>query len=107
MTATRTAPDQATLHFVECRFGKATVFVERDTADMDLETTIRDIMSGEIENPVRVLAVFAEESFARDVSEDVAREIAARVQNDPISHNLIGFIARAAGDALALEMRAA
>lgn len=99
----------ATLHFILADFGPkiGTAWVERDPNRMDRETTIRDLIAGQIDRPLRVLEVIPDENSSNDVSEDIARDIAGRVQRDPISDALIGFIWDHAGSALAREMVAA
>ena len=97
----------APLYFVLADFGKAgTAWVERDPNDCDRETTIRELIDGQIEDPLRVIEVDLADGTSRDVSEDIAREIADRVQRDPIPQALINFIWDAASPALARELRA-
>lgn len=96
------------LHFILADFGSlGTAWVERDPNDMDRETTIRDLMSMQIDKPLRVLEVDPAEGTSRDVSEDIAREIADRTQRDPLHQPLIDFIHDHAGAALARELKAA
>ena len=45
----------------------------------DLESVISDLMSGQYDNPVRVVAFNTAEGWSEDVSEDVAREIMRRL----------------------------
>lgn len=94
------------LYFVECQFRDGTsAFVERDPNDMDRKTTLHMIVGGEWDRVVRVLEIIPDEGHCRDVSEDFARDIAA--QREPLREDLIRFIDRHAGRALALEMVAA
>lgn len=79
------------------KFG--TFFAERDVNDTDRKTTIADLMSGEIENPLRVIEL--SDGIYRDVSEDIAREIAALREHVP--EGLIHFIELHAGIRLAME----
>jgi hypothetical protein len=96
------------LYFVLASFGNAgTAWVERDPNDCDRETTIRDLIDGQIEDPLQVIEVDPDEGTSRDVSEDIAREIADRVRREPIPQALINFIWDAASPALARELRAA
>lgn len=48
---------------------------ERDTADLDHVTTVRDIATGQFASVVQVLDPF--EHTSRDVTEDIAREVMA------------------------------
>jgi hypothetical protein len=45
----------------------------------DPETTISDLISGQYDNPVRVIAFNAAERWSEDVPEEIAREIMRRV----------------------------
>lgn len=99
---------QTALHFILADFGRrGTAWVERDPNDMDRETTIRDLMGMQIDRPLRVIEVNVSEGTSRDVSEDIAIEIAARAQRDPLCQPLIDFVHDNASAALARELRAA
>jgi hypothetical protein len=97
------APAQI-LYFVEEQHRGVAFFPERETADMDRETVIRDLIAMQFEHPLRVLEVIPGEGTCRDVSEDVAREIAARVQREPISRALLEFVEAHCGLALGREL---
>ena len=77
----------AQLYFVECDFGKlGTAFVETDRLSNSRANVISNIVSGEYDRPLRVLEVTEDEGRCRDVSEDIAREICARlVDGDPMT----------------------
>jgi hypothetical protein len=69
-----------TVYLVVNNFGKlGTAFAETDVAEADLETTITDLMSGQYNDPVRVVAFNTAEHWSEDASEDVAREILRRL----------------------------
>jgi hypothetical protein len=55
---------------------------ETDVEWSDLETTIADLMSGQFNNPARVVAFNTAEGWAQDVSKDIAREIQSRSDID-------------------------
>jgi hypothetical protein len=55
------------------RLGRA--YRETDEEKADRRTIIREIMEGQYNNPVRVVAFNTTEGWSRDVTEDVAREI--------------------------------
>lgn len=96
------------LHFILADFGRyGTKWVERDPNDCDRETTIRDLIAMQVDRPLKVIEIDIEEGTSRDVSEDIAREIAARAQRDPLCQPLIDFIHDNASAALARELRAA
>jgi hypothetical protein len=60
----------------------------------DLETTISDLMSGQYDNPARVVAFNTAERWSKDVSEDIAREIMRRVSvaGDALPSSLEAFV---------------
>jgi hypothetical protein len=60
----------------------------------DLETTISDLISGQYDNPVRVIAFHAAERWSEDVSENIAREIMRRLglAGDDLPSSLVGFV---------------
>ncbi len=70
--------EDATLHVVECAFGKIRYLKEMDLADADQETVIRDLVDGQFDRPLRVIALNPFEGWSRDVSEDFAREVVLR-----------------------------
>src|SRR5512144_434703 len=71
-----------TLHVVECVFGKVHYLRETDLADADQETVIRDLVAGQFDHPRRVIAFNTAEGWAREVSEDIAREVVQRAWQD-------------------------
>ena len=57
-------------------FGKlGRVYREVDEAEADKATVIRRLIEGQYNDPVRIVAFNTSEGWARDVSEDIAREI--------------------------------
>jgi hypothetical protein len=53
-------------------------FRETDLAEADFDTMVRNIISGEYRNPLRVVAFNTVEGWSRDVSEDIANEVLDR-----------------------------
>jgi hypothetical protein len=51
---------------------------QADYEGTDLETVLQDLMSGQYNNPIRVIAFNTSERWSEDVSEDVASEIRRR-----------------------------
>jgi hypothetical protein len=79
-----------TFYLVINDYGKSgTAFAETDVAEADL--TITDLMSGQYNHPVRVVAFNTAEHWSEDASEDVAREILRRL--DLAGHELPASIA--------------
>jgi hypothetical protein len=61
-------------------FGEAgRVYREAAEADATLETIIDDLLTGQFNNPVRVVAFNTLEGWSRDVSEDIPREALRRL----------------------------
>src|ERR1700737_281747 len=64
------------LHFVLCNFGAlGTAYVETAPTEVDRDTIIRNMMTGEYDHPLHVIAVNPAKGWARDVSEDIARAL--------------------------------
>jgi hypothetical protein len=67
------------VYFVIDRFGKfSSVHRETEVERTDLETIIADLMSGEFNDPIRVVALNTLEHWSEDVSNDIALEIQTR-----------------------------
>jgi hypothetical protein len=72
-------PDDVTVYLVINDFGKfGRAFVETDIAEADRETVIRNFLSGQYSNALRVIAFNTAEGWSRDVSEDIAGEVLER-----------------------------
>jgi hypothetical protein len=71
--------DDVTIYLVLNDYGKlGSAYVETDSAEADRETIIRNFLSGQYGNAVRVVAFSTAEGWSWDVSEDIAREILQR-----------------------------
>jgi hypothetical protein len=74
--------DQTVYLVVDC-FGRlGTAYRETDIERTDLEAVITDLMSGQFNDPVRVVAFNTLGHWAQDVSKDIALEIQARCDID-------------------------
>ena len=63
----------ADIHLVLCDFGRSGLAcVETDPAEADATTVVQNLLHGQYERPLRVLALNVEEGWARDVSETIA-----------------------------------
>jgi hypothetical protein len=72
-----------TVYLVVDSFGRlGTPYRETDVERTDLETAIADLMSGQFNDPVRVVAFNTLEHWAQDVSKDIALEIQSRCDID-------------------------
>jgi hypothetical protein len=68
-----------TVHLVLNDFGQlGRAYLETDEDQADLETVISNLLQGQYRSPKRVVAFNTAEGWARDVSEDLAREVVGR-----------------------------
>jgi hypothetical protein len=58
------------------------IYRETDEADANLPTLIDDMLTGQFNCPVRVVAFNTAEGWSRDVSEDVARDVVKGASKD-------------------------
>jgi hypothetical protein len=73
------ASDDQNVYIVVDDFGRnGRAYRETDVEAADLETTITDLMGGEYNNPIRVVAFNTAKHWSEDVSEGLAREIRRR-----------------------------
>lgn len=80
-SSTAVKPDQM-FFFVRESFGRlGVVFRETDPADTSRAQVIKDILSGEIGTPVQVIQCCAAEHICDDITESVAREVYAALQD--------------------------
>ena len=85
------------VHIVLDGFGKdGCAYRETDEAQADFKTVVTDILSGQYNDPKRVVAFNTAEGWARDVTEDIAREVLARAYRDdlPLRGTVRAFIER-------------
>ena len=69
-----------TVHIVLDDFGKAgRVYRETSEEDTTLGSVVDDMLTGQFNNPVRVVAFNTSEGWSRNMSEDVAREVVRRI----------------------------
>jgi hypothetical protein len=89
------------------RYGRA--YSETSEERADLETTITDLMTGQYDRPVRVVAFNTAEGWSTDVSEDIAREIMRRldITGDELPSALKSFIDQHLGPDRQLTLRLA
>jgi hypothetical protein len=99
-----------TVYIVLCDFGPlGQAYCETDVERSDLESVISDLMSGQYNNPVRVVAFNTTERWSEDVSEDVAREITRLLglAGDELPSSLEAFVDRQIGSERQLTLRLA
>lgn len=96
-----------TYHFVVADFGQlGHAFVERELADADRASTVRDIVSTDIAKPVTVFAGAVGGPF-RDVTADIAQQIADdAARHDAALHpTVIEFVSNHCGAAVADKLK--
>jgi hypothetical protein len=101
--------DQNVYLVLDCFDRSGSAWREADAGETDLETVIRDLMSGQDNDPQRVIAFNTFEHWADDVSEDIAREIRRRADaaHEDLSSSIEDFVVRHAGREQQLNLRLA
>ena len=101
--------DQTVYLVVDSFGGLGTAYRETDVERTDLETVLTDLMSGQFNDPVRVVAFNTLEHWAQDVSKDVALEIQTRcdIDGQDVPENLRDFVESHAGPNRQLALRLA
>ena len=97
-------------YIVVNNYGKlGPAFAETDLGEADLETAISDLMSGQYNDPVRVVAFNTSEHWSEDASEDVAREIMRRLDlaGGALPSSLAAFVDSHVGPDRQLTLRLA
>ena len=90
-------PDDVTVYLVVNDFGKfGRAFVETDLAESDRETVLRNFISGQYSNALRVIAFNTAAGWSRDVSEEIADELLQRAcdADDTLGEDTKRFIDR-------------
>jgi hypothetical protein len=82
---------------------------ETEVERTDLEIVITDLMSGQFNDPTRVVAFNTLEHWSEDVSEDIAREIQTRcdIEGGGVPDHLMDFTERYGDHARQLTLRLA
>jgi hypothetical protein len=96
-----------TAYLVIDRFRGDTVYRETEIERADLETIISDLMSGQFNDPTRVVAFNTLEHWSEDVSEYIAFEIQTRCDVDsfPVPEHIRDFVASFIGPDRQLTLR--
>ena len=87
-------PDQDT-YLVLDDFGPSFIgraWRETDEESADRETLIRDLLAGEYNNPVRIVAFNTAEGWSRDVTVDIADELRRRYVEDEMPNSVLAFM---------------
>lgn len=97
-----------TVYIVEDDFGhNGRAYRETDVEQADLETTLEDLISGQFNDPIRVVAFNTSEEWSRDVSADIAQEIQRRhdIVGEPLPAHLQDFVDSYTGPVRQLSLR--
>ena len=83
-----------TVYLVVDSFSNGTVYRETEIEKADLETIVGDLLSGQYNSPVRIVAFNTLEHWSEDVSSDIAAEIQLRCDMDgvPVPEHLTDFV---------------
>jgi len=83
-----------TAYLVVDSFSNGMVYRETEIEKTDLETIISDLLTGQYNSPVRVVAFNTLEHWADDVSANVAAEIQTRcdMEGVPVPEHLADFV---------------
>ena len=99
-----------TVYLVEDDYGRlGRAFRETDASKADRETTLEDLLSGQFNDPVRIIAFNAREGWARDVSRELATEAQRRadLEGRELSGTLAAFVEVHTAPARQLSLRLA
>ena len=83
-----------TVYLVVDSFSNGTVYREAEIEIADVETIVGDLLSGQYNSPVRIVAFNTLEHWSQDVSSDIAAEIQLRCDIDgvPVPEHLTDFV---------------
>lgn len=69
------------------------VWRETDEAETDRETLVRDLLAGQYEDPVRIVAFDTAKGWSRDVTVEIADEVRRRfIEYDEAPASLLRFL---------------
>ena len=102
--------DDQNVYLVVDDFGRnGRSYRETDVETADLETVILDLLEGQYNNPIRVVAFNTAEGWSQDVSEDIAQELRRRcdLQLRDAPSSIQDFVERHEGNGRQLTLRLA
>jgi hypothetical protein len=91
--------DQTVYLIVDSFGSRNAVYREAEFERADLDTAIGDLLSGQFNNPVRVISYNTLEHWTEDVSAQIAAEIQSRcdIDGQPVPEHLKDFVASHGG----------
>jgi hypothetical protein len=83
-----------TVYLVVDRLSSGSVYRESEVERADLETIIDDFLTGQFNDPVRVVAFNTLEHWSNDVSKDIAQVIQDRcdIEGNPVPEQVRDFV---------------
>jgi hypothetical protein len=98
-----------TVYLVVDRFRAGSVYRETEVERADVAAIISDFLTGQFNDPVRVIAFNTLEHWSDDVSAEIATEIQTRcdIAGDPVPEHLQDFVASHCGPVRQLTLRLA
>jgi hypothetical protein len=93
--------NDVTVHLVLDSFDNGVfVYREADEDQADLATVVDEILSGQYNEPYRIIAFNVAKGWSRDVTKDVAREVRGRAFRDDIPLRGVArdFVERVTGE---------
>lgn len=98
-----------TVYLVVDRFQSGSVYRETELERTDLEIIVSDFLTGQFNDPVRVIAFNTLEHWSDDVSSDIAAEIQTRcdIEGVEVPEHVRDFVERFASPASQLTLRLA
>jgi hypothetical protein len=99
--------DQTMYLVVDRHGGPGTACRDAEVERADLEAVIADLLAGQFNDPIRVVAFNTLEHWSDDVSQQIALEIQTRcdIEGDAIPEHVRDFVACAAGPVRDLRLR--
>jgi hypothetical protein len=95
------APQNGPLHFVLDDFGKSgRAYREADPEAASFEDIVEDILSGQYNNPIQVLAVDTSAFRVEDVTRDVAKAVLKRSDSGHVGKTTQRFLEQTLGQAI-------
>jgi hypothetical protein len=96
-----------TAYLVVDRFGSGSVYRETEVERTDLEAVISDFLTGQFNDPIRVIAFNTLEHWSDDVSGEVAAEMQTRcdIEGNSVPDHLRDFVDRHTSTTRQLSLR--
>ena len=99
--------DQTVYLVIDHFKGIGSVYRETEVERTDIETIISDLLTGQFNDPIRVVVFNTLEHWSDDVSGEIATEIQTRcdIEGTPVPDHLSDFVASHTGPARQLALR--